>query len=229
MVILKDTPTGIRSNTWMYTDCVVSRTIYRGTFRRPGFCRTWDIFVQLGATDDSYYMENVSTSMTHRDFINSFLSYNPKRFGRTKTGALHASRYRWPRNVPVEMAWDCLKRSWWASTRGPLHRYLEHILKKKWSLNPDDKDMIVMWHKFDFIEGDKHREIHSTMVAIGDDATNTAMSKTVGLPLGIAARHILTGNINLSGVQIPIIPELYNPILDELVNSGIELSEKTIR
>ena len=51
-------------------------TIYRGTFRRPGFCRAWNVFVQLGATDDTYQMEGVD-KMTHREFINSFLSYNP--------------------------------------------------------------------------------------------------------------------------------------------------------
>ena len=203
------------------------RTIYRGTFRRPGFCRSWDIFVQLGATDDTYYMEDVA-SMTHRDFINSFLSYNPKDSVELKLAHyLHLDidgpemyRLKWLgmfEDEPVGLE------------KGTPAQILEHILKKKWSLNSDDKDMIVMWHKFDYLEGKKHREIHSTMVAIGDDATNTAMSKTVGLPLGIAARHILTGNIRLSGVQIPIIPELYNPILDELVNSGIELSETTIR
>ena len=50
--------------------------LYRGTLRRPGYCKAWDIFVQLGATDDTYQLEGVK-DMTHRQFINSFLSYNP--------------------------------------------------------------------------------------------------------------------------------------------------------
>ncbi|MCA6077987.1 saccharopine dehydrogenase family protein [Fulvivirga sedimenti] len=202
------------------------RTIYRGTFRRPGFCRTWDIFVQLGATDDAYYMEGVG-EMTHRSFINSFLSYNPHdsvelklaHYMRLELDGPEMHRLRWLGlfdETPVGL------------DKGTPAQVLEHILKKKWTLDPDDRDMIVMWHKFDFMDSGKHREIHSTMVAIGDDPVNTAMSKTVGLPLGMAARHILNGNIRLRGVQIPIVQEIYDPILKELVEEGIELVEKEI-
>ncbi len=202
------------------------RTIYRGTFRRPGFCRSWDIFVQLGATDDTYYMEGVD-KMSHRAFINSFLSYNPHdsvelklaHYMRLEIDGPEMHRLRWLGlfdETPVGLE------------KGTPAQVLEHILKKKWTLDPDDRDMIVMWHKFDFMDEGKQREIHSTMVAIGDDPVNTAMSKTVGLPLGMAARHILNGNIRLRGVQIPIVREIYDPILNELVEQGIELVEKEI-
>ncbi len=202
-------------------------TIYRGTLRRPGFCRTWDIFVQLGATDDSYEMEHVD-KMTHRDFLNSFLSYNP-----TDTVELKLAHYMGLERDGAEM--HCLR---WAGffdkdpvglDGGTPAQILEHILKKKWTLNPDDRDMIVMWHKFEFLENGVEREVHSTMVAVGDDAENTAMSKTVGLPLAIAAKHYLLGNIKVRGVHIPIRREIYTPILEELQELGIELTEKEIK
>ena len=64
------------------------------------------------------------------------------------------------------------------------------------------------------------------MVVIGDDQINTAMSKTVGLPMGIAAKMVLNGKINLKGVHIPTVKEIYNPVLAELENFGIKFIEK---
>ena len=105
---------------------------------------------------------------------------------------------------------------------------LEHILKKKWTLDSTDHDMIVMWHKFNYLEKGEKKQIESHMVAIGDDETNTAMSKTVGLPLAITAKLILQGKINLSGVHIPTRKELYEPVLEELEKMGFEFSERSV-
>lgn len=203
------------------------KTIYRGTFRRPGFCRTWDVFVQLGATDDTYQMEAVD-KMTHRTFINSFLSYNPH-----DSVELKLAHY-----LNLELEGPEMHRLKWVGMfddtpvgleEGTPAQILEHILKKKWSLQPEDKDMIVMWHKFEFFDKSKNpQEVHSTLVATGDDATETAMAKTVGLPVGIATKLILNKQIDLSGVHIPIKKEIYSPILDELENLGFEMSEKLV-
>jgi len=76
-------------------------------------------------------------------------------------------------------------------------------LKKKWTLDDTDRDLIVMWHKFNFIKNGQPTEIQSSMVTIGDNDINTAMSKTVGLPLGIAAHKILDNEIIVKGVHIP--------------------------
>ncbi len=200
------------------------KTIYRGTFRRPGFCRAWDIFVQLGATDDTYEMEGVD-EMTHRDFINSFLSYNPH-----DSVELKLAHY-----MGLDIEGPEMHRLRWAGIfdqtpigldKGTPAQVLEHILKKKWTLSEDDRDMIVMWHKFEYVENGKEREINSTLVAIGDDAVNTAMSKTVGLPVGIATRLILEGKISEKGVQIPIQKGIYDPILTELSGLGFEMMEE---
>ena len=201
-------------------------TLYRGTFRKPGYCKAWDVFVQMGATDDTYQMEEVHT-MTHREFMNSFLLYSPD-----DSVELKLAHY-----LNLELDGQEMHRLRWAGVfsdeligldNGTPAQVLEHILKKKWTLNDDDKDMIVMWHKFDFIDNGRLRQIQSTMVAIGENTLHTGMSKTVGLPMAIAAKLILQGKIATKGVQIPILKEIYNPILNELSDLGIELSETEI-
>jgi len=106
---------------------------------------------------------------------------------------------------------------------------LEQILKKKWSMNASDLDMIVMLHKFEYFEEDKLKVINAYMVASGEDADNTGMAKTVGLPVGIATKLILENKISLKGVQIPVKKEIYKPILNELKNQGIEVVEEIPR
>ncbi|HHB52345.1 MAG TPA: saccharopine dehydrogenase, partial [Saprospiraceae bacterium] len=105
---------------------------------------------------------------------------------------------------------------------------LQKILSDSWTLQPEDKDMIVMHHKFGYeYEGEK-RKLESSMVILGDDQTYTAMAKTVGLPVAIAALKILNGEIKTPGVQLPITKEVYEPILKELESYGIIFNEKKV-
>ena len=85
-----------------------------------------------------------------------------------------------------------------------------------------------MWHRFNYILDGEEHELHSSMVSIGEDQTYTAMSNTVGLPLAIAVKMVLNGKIDLSGVLMPIVPEIYSPILEELRSFGIEFHEKEV-
>ncbi len=206
------------------------RTLYRGTFRRPGFSRAWNIFVQLGATDDSYKMEGVG-KMTHRQFINSFLSFNPNDSVELKLA--HYLTLDMEGETMYKLKWlDIFSEELVGLEEGTPAQILEAILRKKWTLNKQDRDMIVMWHKFNYLDkskGNRETEIHSTMVAIGDDPVNTAMSKTVGLPLGIASKLILEDKIEARGVLIPIIKELYEPILEELSEDfGFDFTESCL-
>ena len=107
---------------------------------------------------------------------------------------------------------------------------MQKILEEKLSLEPDDKDMIAMWHKFNFIDKNtgKHREVQSSLIVLGDDQTYTSMAKTVGLPVAIAAKLILNGTIKTPGVHIPTTAEVYNPVLNELENYGIIFKEKEV-
>ena len=102
---------------------------------------------------------------------------------------------------------------------------LEKILAEKWTLQPDEKDMIVMYHKFGYELDGQQKQIDSKMVCIGDDQTYTAMAKTVGLPVAIAALAILNKKITTPGVQLPTRKEVYLPILSELEKYGIHFKE----
>lgn len=199
-------------------------TIYRGTLRRVGFCRAWDVFVQLGATDDSYIMEG-SETMTHRQFINSFLAYNPHDSVEIKL--MHYLHIDQDSELMEKLKWLGIFDDTLIGLKNATPaQILQHILEKKWNLDEGDKDMIVMWHKFDYELNGKKQHRESSLVVIGDDTHHTAMAKTVGLPLGIATRLILENKINLKGVVIPIHKEIYEPVLNELKNYGIVFREK---
>jgi saccharopine dehydrogenase (NADP+, L-glutamate forming) len=203
------------------------KTLYRGTFRRPGFCRAWDIFVQLGATANDYLMDNVD-KMTHKDFINSFLSYNP--YDSVELKLAHYINLPFNSSEMFKMRWlGMFDDELVGLSEGSPALILEQILKKKWSMNASDLDMIVMWHKFEYFEEDKLKVINAYMIATGEDADNTGMAKTVGLPVGIATKLILENKISLKGVQIPVKKEIYKPILNELKNQGIEVVEEIPR
>jgi saccharopine dehydrogenase-like NADP-dependent oxidoreductase len=202
-------------------------TMYRGTLRKPGFCRAWDVFVQLGATDDSYIMDG-SENMTHRDFINSFLAYNE-----TDSVELKFKHYLNIRQDDVEMFEKFVWLGIFDNTPVGLPnstpaQMLQCILEKKLSLEEGDKDMIVMWHRFLYELNGEHKELHSSMVVKGDDPIYTAMAKTVGLPVAIATKMILNGTISTPGVHIPISKEIYEPILNELENYGVHFEEKEV-
>jgi len=108
-------------------------------------------------------------------------------------------------------------------------RVLQKILEEKWKLDPGDKDMIVMQHQFDFTKDGDHIKRTSTMVCTGQDSEHTAMSITVGLTLAITAKRILEGEYNKPGVQLPIHPDIYNPVLEELDEYGITFNETEIK
>ncbi len=202
------------------------KTLFRGTLRRTGYCDAWDVFVQLGATDDSYQMEGVE-GMTHRQFINSFLSYNPQDSVELKLAHYLGLELDGP--VMHKLKWlDLFEEVEVGLLKGTPAQILEHILKKKWTIRPDQKDQIVMWHLFDYVENGQVKRIRSAMVADGENSKDTAMAKTVGYPLGIATKLLLTGKLSARGVQVPIIPELYNPILDELETLGFDFIEEEV-
>lgn len=202
-------------------------TMYRGTLRKQGFCKAWHYFVKLGVTDDSYVMED-SENMTYRQFINSFLPYN-----QNDSVELKFKHYFNIRQDDIEMFEKFVWLGVFENTKIGLKdatpaQILQHILEQKWTLEEDDKDMIVMWHRFRYKINGIDKEIHSSMVVKGDDQKYTAMAKTVGLPVAIATKMILNGTITTPGVHVPISKEIYTPILNELENYGIHFIEKDV-
>ncbi|TNE31149.1 MAG: saccharopine dehydrogenase [Bacteroidetes bacterium] len=201
-------------------------TIYRGTLRRPGFCRAWDVFVKLGMTDDSYELEGVS-EMTHRSFLNTFLGYNPNDSVELKL--MHYLQIPQDSELMEKLEWlDIFKDTPIGLDKATPAQALQQILEKKWTMKPDDKDMIVMWHKFGYILNGERKMIESHMIAKGENAEATSMAKTVGLPVGIATRFILEGKISTPGVHLPISKEIYLPMLEELAANGIVFHEKEV-
>ena len=199
-------------------------TMFRGTIRRPGFCDAWNALVQLGATDDSYIVE-FPGEMTYRDFINSFLAYNVTDPVEDKIASyLGIDRHG---KIMQQLEWLGLfvKEVVPLVNQTPA-RILQHRLQEKWKLEPGDKDMIVMQHQFEYLLGKERKRVVTSMVVVGKDQYETAMSLTVGLPLGIAAKLILEGKIRATGVKIPVEKIFYEPILNELEEYGIGFVEE---
>lgn len=199
-------------------------TIYRGTMRRVGFSKAWNIFVQLGATDDTYTIED-SENMTYREFINLFLPYSP-------TDSVELKLRHYLKIDQDDSTWEKLvELNLFDKTRtigipdATPAQALQKILEDKWTLGETEKDMIVMYHKFGYELNGEKKQIDSKLVVIGEDRVHTAMAKTVGLPVAIAALKILNGKITTPGVQMPISKEVYQPILKELETLGINFKE----
>ncbi|MBO6531516.1 MAG: saccharopine dehydrogenase NADP-binding domain-containing protein [Muricauda sp.] len=199
-------------------------TLFRGTMRRVGFSKAWQMFVILGMTDDSYSIEN-SEGMSYREFVNLFLPYSP-------TDSVELKMRHYLKIDQDDIMWGKLLELdlFNPSKKIPLKnatpaQMLQYILEDSWTLKEDEKDMIVMYHKFGYELNGKKKQIDANMVVIGENRAYTAMSKTVGLPVAMATLLILNGKITTPGVQIPILKEVYGPILKELKNYGISFKE----
>lgn len=194
-------------------------TIYRGTLRRPNYCQAWEVLVELGLTEDGYILEN-SHTLTPRQLLNAFLPYHPKDSVETKFK-------RFLREDRMHL-YPMFEEIGLFDNSVPIHsedaspaRFLQALLEKSWVLKPEDKDMLVMLHEFEYHwNGQKYRLL-SSMVSIGEDRHYTAMANTVGLPMAIIAKHMLKGYRN-PGVHLPIDRKLYIPVLEELKTLGIE-------
>lgn len=202
-------------------------TLLRGTLRNDGFCKAWNVFVKLGITDDSFVMEG-SSGMTYEDFIRSFLP-----------AALD------PLPLPVALArftgvdekGAVIDKISWTGILDPEPiglpdsspaKILQHKLEQKWALKQGDKDLIIMIHRFNYRLKKKVYNLQSLLVVKGEDSVYTAMARTVGLPLGITAGLMLHGTLKLTGVHLPVMKEIYDPVLRELESFGISFREEIL-
>lgn len=199
-------------------------TIYRGTMRRVGFSRAWNMFVQLGMTDDSYRLQDTE-NMSYREFVNLFLPYS-------LTDSIELKIRHSLKIDQDDLMWDKLVELDIFNTDKTIGiknatpaEALQKILMDKWTLAPDDKDMIVMYHKIGYSLNGEKKQIDAKLVVVGEDQNHTAMAKTVGLPVAIATLKILNGEITTPGVQLPIRKEVYEPILKELQEHGVVFNE----
>jgi len=196
-------------------------TLYRGTLRRTGFCKAWNALVQLGLTDDSFAIEQPE-KMTWKQLTGAFIEFSD--FDSPEAALLNFTN---DEDVFKKLIWlGILEDKPLEIREGSPAFALQRLIEHKWKLDEHDKDMIVMWHRFKYKKDNTFHELQASLVTNGDDPVYTAMSKTVGLPIAIAAKMILNGSMKLTGVHLPVIPEIYNPILKELEHYGICFNEK---
>lgn len=198
-----------------------ARTMYRGTLRYPGWCETWQKFVELGLLDLTE-REDLA-GMTYRQLL-------AQRIGRPQTTDLRrdlAVHLNLPEDSPI------LDRFEWLGLLSddplPPQRTILDVLavrmQEKLQYAPGERDMVVLLHDFVAEYPDRRERIRSWLVDFGIPHGDTAMARTVGLPAAIATRLILQGVIRLTGVHIPVLPEIYRPVLAELEERGVRVEE----
>lgn len=204
-----------------------AQTVLRGTLRREGYCEAWNMLVKLGLTDDTFTLPQ-SDSLTLREWVHAFVPG-------TDLNALEdrlATYLNISRNSAVyaKLEWLGL----FSDERITLQQatpaqILQHLLTNKWKLEEGELDMIVMKHELDYVLHGQNHTVQSELMVKGENKQLTAMAKTVGLPLGIATRLILEGKVQETGVQIPLQPQWYEPMLQELATYGIQFHEFQVR
>lgn len=196
-------------------------TFIRTTLRYPAFCRGWNKIIRLDLTNKMDH-EGIKNCKTFSDWFelkkNKMLSetHLPENtfFDSEFQEQIDFISLRSKENIPVPVSNSAA--------------ILQFLLEKNLALKPNDKDMIIMLHEIEYSIDGENKQTRSCLIVKGEDHIHTAMAKTVGLPLGIAARLVLEKRINLTGLHIPIVPEIYKPVLEELELNGIKFTEETV-
>ena len=201
-----------------------AQTVYRGTFRMTGWCETIRAIVALGWLSEEP-LKGFS-GKTYGDLTRHLIGAKPK------DNLLEATA----KYLGLKPYAAIIKRLGWLGLFGdeslskeknnPLD-YLNVLTLEKMSMGPHERDMVVMQHEFIAEYPSKKEYITSTLVDYGIPDGDTSVARTVALPAAIAVKMVLNRQIRLAGVHIPVIPEIYNPILDELEQIGITFKEKT--
>jgi saccharopine dehydrogenase (NADP+, L-glutamate forming) len=200
-----------------------AETVYRGTFRMTGWCETLRAIAQLGWLQDSPI--NGFTGRTYRELTRCLIKGSDKHLPDEVADFLDLKPYA---AVIKRLEWLGLfsNHQLPQDKHTPLD-YLNVLTLERMSLAEDERDMIVMHHEFTASYKDKKEYITSTLVNYGIPGEDSAVARTVALPAAIAVKMILDGVITKTGVHIPIDPDIYHPILDELEPMDVVFTEKT--
>ena len=199
------------------------QTLIRGTLRGDGFCAGWNILVQLGCVRDDATME-WAPGTSWADWMRTFL---PAATNNQTVREAIAERFQADAATLDRLAWLGLfdSESGPARLNGTPAEVIQALLEEKWKLQPDDRDMIVMWHRFAYrMNGERH-EVTSSLCLEGRDATYTGMSDTVGWPVALAAEALLQGKFTDRGVQVPLHRKYYEILLPALGSMGVRFEE----
>jgi saccharopine dehydrogenase (NADP+, L-glutamate forming) len=198
-------------------------TLLRGTLRPKGFCSAWQVLVRLGLTDSIHRIED-SENMTYRDWVSTFLATDNSRSMETQVAEY----------LGIDENSEEMQKVKWLGIFGDEKiglvnatpaEILQHLLEKKWALHADERDIIIMQHEFEYELSGENKKLTASLVVKGEDNIHTAMAKTVGLPLAVAAKLLMQGKLVSRGVQIPVHKEIYEPVLDELKKLDIVFQE----
>lgn len=201
------------------------KTLFRGTIRHLGFCDAWNALVRIGLTDATFPIVD-SDQLTYHDLMEAFLGISQH------TGSV---KDRVAKMIETEPDSEIMKKLEWlglfSKRRIKLKNatpslILENLLLEKWALGAQEKDMVIMQHVFEYELNRKKKKLTSTLVMKGVDGADTAMSRLVGLPLGIFVKLLLLGKISTTGVNIPTMPEVYEPVMAELELYGVRFIEE---
>jgi len=200
-----------------------AKTIMRGTFRYEGWCEIIDAFKVLKLiTYDKLNLEGLSYAGFMAKMIGETTTENIVAKVAAKLGVKINAR------PIVAMEWLGL------FSNSPMNRkedspfeILSDLMIAKMMIQPEERDMVVMQHTFlaSYPDG-KQEVIKSRMLDFGTLKTNTSVARTVALPAACGVEMILQGRISAKGVHIPVIPAIYNPILDQLETMNIRMVEE---
>ncbi len=198
-------------------------TMFRGTLRYPGWCVAIKQFVDLGWLD-----------MDKRDDLvgKTYAQILWQILGQSRNGDL---RQAVATKLDVSLDHDGIERMSYVglfseeTVPAGGTSYLDALcalLEKKLAYAEGERDMLAMVHQFDIVAADgTSKKVTSTMVDYGIPDGNSSMSRTVSLPAAIATHMILNGDIKMTGVHVPVIPEIYEPVLGELDTMDIKIVE----
>ncbi|MEM9258178.1 MAG: saccharopine dehydrogenase C-terminal domain-containing protein [Bacteroidota bacterium] len=200
-------------------------TILRGTLRYPGFCAAWAALVRIGLTNADFPILD-SAKITYHELMEALAPSGP---GSVKDRIAMMLKLDPSGPVMERLVWLGLFRKKRINLPDATPALiLEKLLLKKWKLSATDKDLIVMQHQIDYeLEGKQYRDI-SNLTMTGNNAEDTAMARLVGLPMGIFTRLISEGRIQATGVHIPTMREVYEPVLEEMKQYGMIFTHETI-
>jgi saccharopine dehydrogenase (NADP+, L-glutamate forming) len=204
-------------------------TFIRTTLRHPAFSRGWNKLVNLGCTSTDDY-EKIKSCKTYKEwFILKTAEFIANKRGGNNYLQLYTTdtfegEFTKQINFLGLESNDKLPEDFKCSAD-----ILFNVFEKKLAIKNSDNDMVVMLHELEYEQENIKYKVSSNLIVKGEDSLHTAMAKTVGLPLGIATKLILEDKIKLTGLHIPVVPEIYEPVLSELEENGIVFNEKVIK
>ncbi len=199
------------------------KTFMRATLRYPAFCAGWDAFIALGLTSQTD--EFVKTGQTYTTWLMAKSGCTDK--SKLQQHLTEKLKLEKDSKVISLFQWmgffDDLPLTPGTSSSGEI---LLKMLLERWNMASAEKDMVVMQHEVEYMHKGRKSKLISSMTLKGESRDKSAMAKTVGLPMGILARLILTEKITPPpGVVIPNMQSVYKPVLTELAQYGIEFKD----